>query len=324
MLKIGLIGAGSLGKIHTENWKLINDSEITGFYEPDDDLAFEFSERHQLPRFLHAGILLDACNAVDITVPVSSRFEWCEKAIKKGKHVFIPSPMATTINEARQVVNLVEESGIKLQVQCTERFNPSVMAIKEMPLSPLYIEMYDHFEAVEENSKKSIVYSHLIHDIAIILSIVKSDVKNITASGVAVVAEVADMVNARLEFHNGCVANITCNRLSGKKEKTMNLFQKDVYISVDMPHQKTRVLKIKDPKDHHVFAFDVETDAGIKTVITDDLFIAGTNAIKTELEEFKNAVFHNTKPVISEIDGMMAMDVAYHVYSKINNYAMTK
>lgn len=324
MLRIALIGAGLLGKTHLKNWKLISDTEIIGFYEPDDDLAFEITEQYQLPRFLHAGMLLDACDVVDITVPVISRFEWCEKAIKKGKHVFIPSPMSPNIYEARQVVNLAEESGIKLQVQCTERFDPSIMAIKDMQVNPLFIEMDHHTGNDEENKNRSIVYSHLIHDMGVILSLVKSDIKTITASGVAVVADTADMVNVRLEFHNGCVANLTCNRLPGKKEKTLKLFQKDSYIHVNMLNQKTEMLKIKESTDHNVFAFDIETDAGTKTLISEDLLVPGTNAIITELEEFKHAILNNTKPFISEIDGLMAIDVAHHVYSKISNYAMAK
>lgn len=323
MLKIGVFGVGHLGKFHLNNWKEIPDTEIVGFYDPNDDTASEVSEKYQVPRFLDADLLMDACDAIDVVAPTNFHFEWCEKAIKKGKHVFVEKPLANTMQEARQLVKLVEESGVKLQVGHVERFNPAFLAVKDMQLNPMFIEVHRLAQFNPRGTEVSVILDLMIHDIDIILSIVKSDVKSISASGVGVMTETPDIANVRIEFDNGCVANLTSSRISMKKMRKVRLFQKDAYIGIDFLNKKAEVIKLKGPKDSNVFSFDIETPSGKKTIAMDTPSVPEVNAIKKELEEFRDAILHNTKPVVSETDGFMAMDVAHQILHKIGNNVIT-
>ena len=323
MLKIGVVGVGHLGKFHLNNWKEIGGIELVGFYDPDDDTASEVSEKYQLPRFLDADALINSCDALDIVAPTTFHFEWCEKAIKKGKHVFVEKPLANTMEEARQLVKLASESGIKFQVGHVERFNPAFLAIKDLELNPLFIEVHRLAQFNPRGTEVSVILDLMIHDIDIVLSIVKSDVKSISASGVGVMTETPDIANVRIEFDNGCVANLTSSRISMKKMRKVRLFQKDAYIGIDFLNKKTEIIKLKEPQDSNVFAFDIETPGGKKTIAVANPAIPEVNAIRMELEAFRNAILDNTRTVVSEIDGLMAMEVAHQILKKIGNNVIT-
>lgn len=323
MLKIGVFGVGHLGKYHLNNWKEISGVELIGFYDPHDDTAMEVSEKYQLPRFLDPDALIDACDIVDVVAPTNHHFIWCEKAIKKGKHVFVEKPLAHTMEEARQLVKLAEESGIKFQVGHVERFNPAFLAVKDVTLNPMFIEVHRLAQFNPRGTEVSVILDLMIHDIDIILSIVKSDVKSISASGVGVMTETPDIANVRIEFHNGCVANLTSSRISMKKMRKVRLFQKDAYIGIDFLNKKAEIIKLKEPQDSNVFAFDIETPSGKKTIAMANPPVPEVNAIKMELEEFRNAIVNNTKTVVSEMDGLMAMDVAHQILKKIGNNVIT-
>jgi predicted dehydrogenase len=324
MLRIGVFGVGHLGKFHLNNWKEITGTELVGFYDPNDDTAKTVSEKYQLPRFVDADALIDACDIIDIVAPTNYHFELCEKAIKKGKHVFVEKPLAHTMEEARQLVKLAEESGIKCQVGHVERFNPAFLAIKDMQLNPMFIEVHRLAQFNPRGTEVSVILDLMIHDIDIILSIVKSDVKSISASGVGVITETPDIANVRIEFDNGCVANLTSSRISMKKMRKIRLFQKDSYIGIDFLNKKTEVIRLKEPQDSNVFAFDIETATGKKTIAMANPVIPEVNAIKEELIAFKNAILNNSKPIVSEIDGLMAMDVAHQILDKIGNNIITR
>jgi len=323
MLRIGVFGAGHLGKFHLNNWKDIPDVELVGFFDPNDDTAKEVSDKYQLPRFLDADTLIDACTAIDIAAPTTQHFEICEKAIKKARHVFVEKPLANTMEEARQLVKLAEESGIKFQVGHVERFNPAFLAVQDIQLNPMFIEVHRLAQFNPRGTEVSVILDLMIHDIDIILSIVKSDVKSISASGVGVMTETPDIANVRIEFNNGCVANLTSSRISMKKMRKMRIFQKDAYIGIDFLNKKTEIIKLKEGKDSNVFAFDIETPTGKKTIAIANPTVPEVNAIKKELEEFKNAIINNTKTVVSDIDGLLAMDVAHQILQKIGNNVIT-
>ncbi|MFC0771650.1 Gfo/Idh/MocA family oxidoreductase [Terrimonas alba] len=323
MLKIGVLGVGHLGKFHLNNWKEIPGIELVGFYDPNDDTAKEVSEKYQLPRFLAPDTLIDACDAIDVVAPTNYHFELCERAIKKSKHVFVEKPLANTMEEARLLVKLAQESGVKFQVGHVERFNPAFLALKDMQLSPMFIEVHRLAQFNPRGTEVSVILDLMIHDIDIILSIVKSDVKSISASGVGVMTETPDIANVRIEFHNGCVANLTSSRISMKKMRKMRIFQKDAYIGVDFLNKKTEIIKLKEPQDSNVFAFDIETPGGKKTIAVANPAVPEVNAIKKELEEFVNAIVHNTKTIVSEMDGLMAMDVAHKILNKIGHNVIT-
>ena len=319
MLKIGVFGVGHLGKFHLNNWKEIKDIELVGFYDPNDVAAQEVSEKYQLPRFLDPERLMDACDAVDIIAPTNFHFELCEKAIKRGKHVFVEKPLANTMDEARILVKLVKESNVKMQVGHVERFNPAYLATRDLNLNPMFIEVHRLAQFNPRGTEVSVILDLMIHDIDIILSLVKSEVKHISASGVAVMTDTPDMANIRIEFNNGCVANLTSSRISMKKMRKMRLFQKDGYIGIDFLNKKTEIIRLKTPQDLDAFTFDLDTPHGKRSIAILNPNVPEVNAIKMELEKFRDAVLDNTPTVVSEVDGYRAMDIAHQILNKIKN-----
>ncbi len=319
MLKVGVFGTGHLGKFHLNNWKEISDVELVGFYEPDDKTAAEVEETYGLKRFDNYESLIDACDAVDIVAPTNHHYTLCKAAIMKGKHVFVEKPLAHTMKEARELVKLVQESNIKCQVGHVERFNPAFLALKGANLNPMFIEVHRLAQFNPRGTEVSVILDLMIHDIDIVLSIVKSDVKTISASGVGVMTDTPDIANVRIEFNNGCVANLTSSRISMKKMRKMRLFQKDAYIGIDFLNKKTEIIKLKEDQDTNAFAFDIETPNGVKTIAIANPPVPEVNAIKKELEEFRNAIVQNHPTVVSETDGYAAMDVAHQILQKIGN-----
>jgi predicted dehydrogenase len=240
-------------------------------------------------------------------------------AIRKGKHVFVEKPLAHTLQEGKNLVNMVREAGVKMQVGHVERFNPAYLALKELNLNPMFIEVHRLAQFNPRGTEVSVILDLMIHDIDIILSLVKSDVKSISASGVAVMTDTPDIANVRIEFNNGCVANLTSSRISMKKMRKVRLFQKDAYIGIDLLEKKTEIIKLKQPEDVDAFSFDIETPNGKKTIAIANPTIEPLNAIKLELTSFVDAIVNNKPTVVSEIDGYLAMEVAHKILDKINN-----
>ncbi|MEO9050428.1 MAG: Gfo/Idh/MocA family oxidoreductase [Ginsengibacter sp.] len=318
MLQVGIFGVGHLGKFHLNNWKEIDDIKIVGFYDPSDLSANETSEEYGLKRFKNPDELMDICDIVDIVAPTTAHYELCKKAILKSKHVFVEKPLAHTMAEAKEIVKLAREANIKFQVGHVERFNPALLAAKEYNLAPMFIEVHRLSQFNPRGTDVSVILDLMIHDIDIILSLVKSNVKNVFANGVNVLSDTPDIANVRMEFDNGCVANLTSSRISMKKMRKMRLFQKDSYIGINFLDKKTEVIKYKTPDDKNVFTFDVETSHGKKTIAVASPAIKESNAIKTELQSFVNAIINNKVTVVSEVDGYRAMEVAHLILDKIN------
>jgi predicted dehydrogenase len=214
---------------------------------------------------------------------------------------------------------MVREAGVKMQVGHVERFNPAYLALKELNLNPMFIEVHRLAQFNPRGTEVSVILDLMIHDIDIILSLVKSDVKSISASGVAVMTDTPDIANVRIEFNNGCVANLTSSRISMKKMRKVRLFQKDAYIGIDLLEKKTEIIKLKQPEDIDAFSFDIDTPNGKKTIAIANPSIEPLNAIKLELESFVDAIVNNKPTVVSEIDGYLAMEVAHKILDKINN-----
>jgi predicted dehydrogenase len=319
MLKIGVFGVGHLGKFHLNNWKEIKDIELVGFYDPSDDVAQEVSEKYQLARFIDAERLMDAVDAVDVVAPTNVHHELCRMAIRKGKHVFVEKPLANTMDEAKELVKLSRESNIKFQVGHVERFNPAYLAVKQLDINPMFIEVHRLAQFNPRGTEVSVILDLMIHDIDIILGMVKSEVKLISASGVAVMTDTPDIANVRIEFNNGCVANLTSSRISMKKMRKMRLFQKDAYIGIDFLNKKTEIIKLKTPQDVDAFSFDLDTKYGKKTIAVVNPQVPEVNAIKKELEAFRDAILDNSPTVVTEVDGYRAMDVAHQILQKIKN-----
>lgn len=317
MLKVGVFGVGHLGKFHLNNWKEMAGVELVGFFDPNDATAKDVTDKYKIKRYNSADELLDKCDAADIVAPTNYHFDLCKAAIRKGKHVFVEKPMANTMEEGRELVKLVKEAGVKLQVGHVERFNPAFMALQGVTINPMFIEVHRLAQFNPRGTEVSVILDLMIHDIDIILSLINSDVKNISANGVAVMTDTPDIANVRIEFDNGCVANLTSSRISMKKMRKMRLFQRDAYIGIDFLEKKTEIIKMKTPEDSTNFTFDIETPGGKKTLAIANPVIKEVNAIKAELEQFIHSITNNTPTAVSEFDGLRAMDIAHQILQKI-------
>jgi predicted dehydrogenase len=320
MVKVGVFGVGHLGKIHVSNWKEIEGVELVGFFDPSQQNSADVIEKYQLPRFDNAEALMDACDLVDIVAPTTAHFEISKLAITKGKHVFIEKPLANTMEEARELLKLAREANIKFQVGHVERFNPAFLALKGYTINPMFIEVHRLAQFNPRGTDVSVILDLMIHDIDIVLSLVNSNVKFISANGVAVMSDTPDIANVRIEFDNGCVANLTSSRISMKKMRKMRLFQKDAYIGIDFLEKKTEVIKLNTPEDKQVFTFDIETNNGKKTIAIANPMIEAGNAIKMELEAFVQAIIEGTDTPVTILDGFRAMDVAHQILEKIGDH----
>lgn len=321
MLKVGVFGVGHLGKFHLNNWKQIPTVELVGFFDPNNEQAAEVEKTYGIKRFMDEAELIAAVDAIDVVTPTHLHFAVCEMAIKMGKHVFVEKPMANTIEEGKAIMHMVKEANVKLQVGHVERFNPAFTALKNETLKPLFIEVHRLAQFNPRGTEVSVILDLMIHDIDIILSIVKSDVKNISASGVAVLTDTPDIANVRIEFNNGCVANLTSSRISMKKMRKIRLFQKDAYIGIDFLEKNTEIIKLKQPDESDAFSFDIETHQGTKTIAISNPVVEEGNAILSELSSFVQSIEKDEPTVVNEIDGYLAMEVAHQILDKISKSA---
>ncbi|TAN15687.1 MAG: Gfo/Idh/MocA family oxidoreductase [Chitinophagaceae bacterium] len=318
MLKIGVFGVGHLGKIHISQWQTLQDIQIAGFYDPDERHADEVSKQFGLKRFTEPAMLMEVAEAVDIVAPTTSHFELCELAIRNGKHVFVEKPMANSMEEAEALLKLLSETDVKFQVGHVERFNPAFLALNGFQLQPMFIEVHRLAQFNPRGTDVSVILDLMIHDIDIILHIVNSPVSRISASGVAVMSDTPDIANVRIEFHNGCVANLTSSRISLKKMRKMRLFQKDAYIGIDFLDKKTEVIKLKAPQgEEGLFSFDIDTPHGKKTIAIANPPVKETNAIRMELETFRDSILQNKPVPVNVYDAYQAMDIAHQILKKI-------
>ncbi len=323
MLKIGLLGAGHLGKIHLRCLKEIPEWNLVGFYDPDPENAAKVENEFGVKAFADVDSLMNACEAVDIVTPTTTHFELASKALKNGKHVFIEKPLVQTMGEARELLDLAYEANLKVQVGHVERFNPAFLKAQEYQLKPMFIETHRLAEFNPRGTDVSVVLDLMIHDIDITLSLVKSNVKSVSASGVNVVSDTPDIANARIEFDNGCVANLTASRISMKNMRKTRVFQRDAYIAIDFYKKSIEVLRLEEakPEDENGLnlILDLGRDKGKKKIHFENPDIALVNSIKTELELFLQSIVSNQPTVVSVQDGYNAMNIAYQIMDKIQS-----
>ena len=322
MIKIGIVGAGHLGKIHIRLLKEIEKFKVIGFYDQNPEAAELVEKEFGIKRFETMESLLEMVDAIDIVTPTFAHFNCASKSIKKSKHVFIEKPVTNTIEEAKILMGLAKEADVKVQVGHVERFNPAFIAAKDFCSNPMFIETHRLAQFNPRGTDVSVVLDLMIHDIDIILSVVKSNIKRISASGVAVVSDTPDIANARIEFDNGCVANLTASRISMKNMRKSRFFQKDAYISVDFLDKKVEVIRLMniDPTkeiDPLAVTIDLGNGKGSKQIYFEGPTISPSNAIKMELETFADSIKHNTTPLVSISDGYNALDVAYKIIEKM-------
>lgn len=315
MLKIGVLGAGHLGKIHL---RLLNQSlkyELVGFYDPSKENAEKVSAEFGYKSFDTISDLITAVDVVDIVTPTLSHYHCAVDAIKAGKHIFLEKPISNTVEEAEHIIELAKEYNVKGQVGHVERFNPAFKAVKDKIHNPMFIETHRLAEFNPRGTDVPVVLDLMIHDIDAILSVVKSPVKNIHATGTAVISDSPDIANARIEFENGCVANVTSSRISMKNMRKARFFQKDAYISVDYLDKICEVVKMKDaPEVPGDFDLILQNAEGVKKQIYfDNPSVESNNAILDELETFADAINNNTTPIVTLEDGTEALRIAYRI-----------
>lgn len=315
MLKAGVLGAGHLGKIHLKLLQQSSRYDLVGFYDADAEASKQIVKEFGYKCFPSMEALIDACDVVDVVTPTIYHFECAKMIVEAGKHLFIEKPITQTLEEAEALLVLVAKHGVKGQVGHVERFNPAFKAVQEKFENPMFIEAHRLAEFNPRGTDVPVVLDLMIHDIDAILSVVKSPVKAISASGVSVISETPDIANARIEFENGCVANLTASRISMKKMRKARFFQRDAYISVDFLDKKCEVVKMKDaPEREDDFAMILTNAEGKKKQIYfDHPTIEGNNAILEELESFADAIEYNTSPVVTLEQGTNALRVALKV-----------
>jgi len=323
MLKIGVLGAGHLGKIHINCILESDEFELVGFFDPDESIAQAVQSKYNISKYGDIESLVNSVDVVDIVTPTISHFDCASKALKGFKHVFIEKPVVNTPEEAKQLISLAGEAEVKVQVGHVERFNPAFTAAIPYFTQPMFIETHRLAQFNPRGTDVPVILDLMIHDIDIVLSVVKSNIKRISASGVPVVSDTPDIANARLEFDNGCVANLTASRISMKNMRKSRFFQNNAYIAVDFLDKKAEILrleKVVDPKkaDPLAMLIDLGQGKGTKQIIFENPDIKPVNAIKTELEFFAKAITENQPPIVSIEDGYAALDVAYKIMDKMN------
>lgn len=315
MLKVGVLGAGHLGKIHL---RLLNQStkyELVGFYDPFKENAEKVAAEFGYKSFDTISALIAEVDVVDIVTPTLSHYDCAVEAIKAGKHIFLEKPISNTVAEAEHIIQLAKQYNVKGQVGHVERFNPAFMAVKNKIQNPMFIETHRLAEFNPRGTDVPVVLDLMIHDIDAVLSVVKSPVKNIHATGTAVISDSPDIANARIEFENGCVANVTSSRISMKNMRKARFFQKDAYISVDYLDKICEVVKMKDapevPGDFDLILQNAE--GAKKQIYFDNPSVASNNAILDELETFADAINNNTTPIVTLEDGTEALRIAHQI-----------
>lgn len=320
MLKIGVLGAGHLGKIHLKLAQQSEKLELIGFFDPHQENAAKIEKEFGYRSFSTIEELIAAVDIVDIVTPTLSHYDCAKKSIAAGKHVFLEKPIANSVAEAEEIIALAKQYNVKGQVGHVERFNPAFKAVQHLIENPMFIETHRLAEFNPRGTDVPVVLDLMIHDIDAILSVVKSEVKEVHSSGVAVISESPDIANARLVFENGCVANITSSRISLKNMRKSRFFQRDAYISVDYLEKTCEVVKMKDaPETPGDWDMILQNAEGVKKQIYfDNPDVKQNNAILDELESFAHAIETDSIPPVTLEDGTNALRIAYQIIDSFN------
>ncbi len=319
MLKIGVIGAGHLGKIHLRILSSSATYELIGFHDVDGGVRKKVAEEMNLVAYDSAEELIAAVDVVDIVTPTPSHFEYAKQAMKMGKHVFIEKPVTKTVSEAEQLLKLAAETGVKVQVGHVERFNPAYLSVKEHDLRPLFIEGHRLATFNPRGTDVSVVMDLMIHDIDLVLALTGAEILNISASGVGVISNTTDIANARIEFDNACVANLTASRLSMKNMRKIRIFQPHAYITMDFLEKKSQIFQLSDAPLNGTFAQEIHLGISEekKYVCYEEPKVEAVNAIEMELHLLAEAIQTDGKVPVSLEDGYKALRVAHQIMEQI-------
>ena len=320
-LKVGVIGTGHLGKLHIKMFKHLKNCEIIGVYDKNFIQSKAAASEYDVNEFEDLNALINEVEAVSIAATTSSHYALVKKALEMGKHVFVEKPITATISEAEELVRISTENKLNLQVGHIERFNPALVSLEKYIIEPMFIQTDRLAQFNPRGTDVAVVLDLMIHDIDVILSLIKREVNHIEASGVAVVSDNIDIANARIQFENGAVANVTASRISQKKMRKMRIFQKDNYIALDFVtgvSELYRLLPIKENVDGSSISFgEIGIGDKKKRLIYEQPEVKEINALSYELQLFVNSVLQNEKPVVSGEDGLKALKVAQMIIKKI-------
>ncbi len=324
-LRLGILGVGYLGNIHLKCALASPMWEVVGFYDPDDVRAVAVSSAHEVRRYASYDALLQAVDAVDIVTPTPTHYALAARAIRAGKHVFVEKPVTQTVRQGVQLLQLAQQYGVVVQVGHVERFNPAYLALKDMALQPMFIESHRLAAFQPRGSDVAVILDLMIHDLDLVLHLVKAAVRRVSASGVAVLSNAIDIANARLEFENGCVANLTASRISLKQMRKMRLFQPDAYISLDFLEKKAQVIRLFDahapqlPPAEQLLEWESPSQ-GKKWLHLHAPQTMPVNAIQTELECFAHSILSGESPPVTLREGVEALRVAWRVLKAIGQH----
>ena len=318
MLKIGVIGAGHLGKIHLRILQSANFVELIGFFDQSEEVRNQVKEEMDIIPFATIESLIEACDIIDIVTPTITHFDCAAAAVRSFKHVFIEKPITNTLEEAKALISLSEEANVQVQIGHVERFNPAFTASVKHLQNPMFIETHRLAQFNPRGTDVSVVLDLMIHDLDIVLSVVDSEIKSISASGVSVLSETPDIANARIEFDNGCVANLTASRISMKNMRKSRFFQQDAYVSVDFLEKKNEVIQMHDVTKEDPFAVTIDLgEKGKKQIDILSEDIEPNNAIEDELRSFVFAIENEITPSVSIYDGYKALKAAHEIMKKL-------
>ncbi len=320
-VNIGIIGVGHLGKLHLKLLKEIPEAHCVGIFDADKVNAKNTSEQFEVANFNSADELLSNVHAVVVAAPTSSHHEIGIKALEKNVNIFIEKPITTTVEQADELIRESEKKKLLVQVGHIERFNPALLALEKYNLEPAFIQSDRLSQFNPRGTDVAVVLDLMIHDIDIILNLVKSEVEKVDANGVAVVSDSIDIANARIQFANGCVANVTASRISQKKMRKMRMFQRDAYITIDFLQGSSEIYRLVSPDEEALGISYGEIGVGErkKKVIYEQPEIPSVNALKYELELFVRSVRDKSQAVVTALDGKRALEVADEIMQKINS-----
>lgn len=321
MIKVGVVGAGHLGVIHIKLLMTIQDFNLVGFHDSDKGQATHVQEQFGLNYYSDVDELLDLVDVIDIVTPTLTHFDYAKKSLLKGKHVFIEKPVTTTVNQAEELIKIASTQSLKVQVGHVERFNPAFTAAKPFINKPLFIETHRLAKFNPRGTDVSVVLDLMIHDIDIILNIVNSEVIHVSTSGVAVASNTPDITNARIEFENGAVANLTASRVSLKNMRKTRIFQKDAYVAIDFLDKKTEIVHLGEAQRWNPLAYNIQVDSNgtKKSVHLKKPKIKDVNAIQEELRNFARSIIDNKDPLVTLNEGCEALRIAHIIIDKVND-----
>tara|TARA_B100001123_G_C15203621_1_gene984359 strand:- start:329 stop:1303 length:975 start_codon:yes stop_codon:yes gene_type:complete len=316
-INVGVIGAGYLGSLHIQQYKTLKNINLIGFYDINNRHALEVEKKYQVSAFDSMEDLLSLCDAVSIATPTITHFEIAKQAMNKMCHVLIEKPITKNIREAKEIVQISEQKKLIIQVGHIERFNPAFYTLRNSQIHPLFVESHRLAPFNIRGTDVDVILDLMIHDIDILLSLVQSKINEVRASGISVLSDNIDTANARIEFNNGCVANLTASRIANKKIRKFRFFEKNAYTTIDFLNPNIEKYVLTNTKPTKQKSYVVMNNTKEKYILYEKMDVIHHNALKKELENFVDSISISTKPLIDGESGLRALKLAIQIQDSI-------